>query len=179
MILSTNFSTSWMDWGWLQFFILIWTIPLMCFVCRGRRCFWRCVLLWKQHGKEWAALDQCHHKVLENHPTQHCLTLRVSTNTPRLTLCTYEVHLCIRWSSESLCVCVSIANSSVRYTEACTSSRQSAPINPEKSSSRMPHSGSKVQTCSSSSSLSSLSVSHDPSEIILICWFWSSRNISY
>lgn len=52
----------------------------------------------------------------------------------------------------SLCVSVTIANSSVRYTEACTSSRQSASIGPEKNSSRMPHSGSKVQTCTSSSS---------------------------
>uniref|UniRef100_A0A673HTY4 Circadian locomoter output cycles protein kaput-like n=1 Tax=Sinocyclocheilus rhinocerous TaxID=307959 RepID=A0A673HTY4_9TELE len=38
----------------------------------------------------------------------------------------------------------SASNSSVRYTEACTSSRQSASIGPEKSSSRMPHSGSKT-----------------------------------
>ncbi len=66
---------------------------------------------------------------------------------PRLTLCT-----CASGDHVNACVLsVSIANSSVRYTEACTSSRQSAPINPEKSSSRMPHSGSKVQTCSSSS----------------------------
>uniref|UniRef100_A0A8C1LEH6 Neuronal PAS domain protein 2 n=1 Tax=Cyprinus carpio TaxID=7962 RepID=A0A8C1LEH6_CYPCA len=40
----------------------------------------------------------------------------------------------------------SASNSSVRYTEACTSSRQSASIGPEKSSSRMPHSGSKTQS---------------------------------
>ncbi|XP_016106148.1 neuronal PAS domain-containing protein 2 isoform X2 [Sinocyclocheilus grahami] len=38
----------------------------------------------------------------------------------------------------------SASNSSVRYTEACTSSRQSVSIGPEKSSSRMPHSGSKA-----------------------------------
>uniref|UniRef100_A0A8C1GZ64 Neuronal PAS domain protein 2 n=1 Tax=Cyprinus carpio TaxID=7962 RepID=A0A8C1GZ64_CYPCA len=38
----------------------------------------------------------------------------------------------------------SASNSSVRYTEACTSSRQSVSIGPEKSTSRMPHSGSKA-----------------------------------
>ncbi|XP_067261735.1 neuronal PAS domain-containing protein 2 isoform X2 [Chanodichthys erythropterus] len=52
----------------------------------------------------------------------------------------------------------SASNSSVRYTEACTSSRQSASIGPEKSSSRMPHSGSKTliqrQSSSEATSLS-------------------------
>ncbi|XP_059404495.1 neuronal PAS domain-containing protein 2-like isoform X1 [Carassius carassius] len=38
----------------------------------------------------------------------------------------------------------SASNSSVRFTEACTSSRQSVSIGPEKSTSRMPHSGSKA-----------------------------------
>ncbi|TRY80180.1 hypothetical protein DNTS_003415 [Danionella cerebrum] len=37
-----------------------------------------------------------------------------------------------------------LANSSVRYTEGCTSSLQSASIGPEKSSSRITHSGSKT-----------------------------------
>lgn len=38
----------------------------------------------------------------------------------------------------------SASNSSVRYTEACTSSRQSASIGPEKSSNRMTHTGTKT-----------------------------------
>ncbi|XDV21115.1 hypothetical protein PO909_026285 [Leuciscus waleckii] len=52
----------------------------------------------------------------------------------------------------------SASNSSVRYTEACTSSRQSASVGPEKNSSRMPHSGSKTliqrQSSSEATSLS-------------------------
>ncbi|XP_067295297.1 neuronal PAS domain-containing protein 2 isoform X1 [Pseudorasbora parva] len=52
----------------------------------------------------------------------------------------------------------SASNSSVRYTEACTSSLQSASIGPEKSSSRMPHSGTKTliqrQSSSEATSLS-------------------------
>ncbi|XP_052450640.1 neuronal PAS domain-containing protein 2 isoform X1 [Carassius gibelio] len=50
----------------------------------------------------------------------------------------------------------SASNSSVRFTEACTSSRQSVSIGPEKSTSRMPHSGSKalIQRQSSSEHMS-------------------------
>ncbi|KAA0716664.1 Circadian locomoter output cycles protein kaput [Triplophysa tibetana] len=46
----------------------------------------------------------------------------------------------------------SASNSSVRYTEPCPSSRQPASICPEKSSSRMPHSGSKNRIKRQSSS---------------------------
>lgn len=57
----------------------------------------------------------------------------------------YDAYTYVKKNHMKEILCLFLANSSMRYTEPCKSSRQSASIGPEKTS-RMPQSGSKVKT---------------------------------